>query len=74
MNNKAKKAVILLSGGLDSTTVLAIARSRGFQCHCLSFSYGQKQDIDLQRAAAIAQGMQAAEHLILRLDLGTIRG
>ena len=66
--------MILLSGGLDSTTVLAIARSRGFQCYCLSFRYGQKQDIELQRAAAIADNMKAAEHLVLRLDLGTIGG
>ncbi|MCI5166074.1 MAG: 7-cyano-7-deazaguanine synthase QueC [Candidatus Electrothrix sp. GM3_4] len=74
MNTERKKAVILLSGGLDSTTVLAIARSRGFQCYCLSFRYGQKQDIELQRAAAIAQNMEAAKHLVLRLDLGAIGG
>lgn len=74
MNMQRRKAVILLSGGLDSTTVLAIARSRGFQCYCLSFRYGQKQDIELQRAAAIARNMEAAEHLVLRLDLGTIGG
>lgn len=74
MNTRRKKAVILLSGGLDSTTVLAIARSRGFQCYCLSFRYGQKQNIELERAAAIARNMEAAEHLILRLDLGTIGG
>ncbi|CAK8720978.1 7-cyano-7-deazaguanine synthase [Candidatus Electronema halotolerans] len=69
-----KKAVVLLSGGLDSSTVLAIARSRSFQCHCLSFRYGQKQDVELERAAVIATTMQAAQHLILRLDLGTIGG
>jgi 7-cyano-7-deazaguanine synthase len=74
MNMQRRKAVILLSGGLDSTTVLAIARSRGFQCYCLSFRYGQKQDIELQRAAAVARNMEAAEHLVLRLDLGTIGG
>ncbi len=74
MNSRQKKAVILFSGGLDSSTVLAIARSRGFQCCCLSFRYGQKQDIELQRAAAIAQSMRAAEHLFLRLDLGAIGG
>ncbi|WP_417915295.1 7-cyano-7-deazaguanine synthase QueC [Candidatus Electronema sp. JM] len=69
-----KKAVVLLSGGLDSTTVLAIARSRGFACHCLSFRYGQKQDVELERAAVIAKNMQAAQHLVLRLDLGLIGG
>jgi len=68
------KAVILLSGGLDSTTVLAIARSRGYQCHCLSFCYGQKQDIEIQRAAAIAKTMRVCQHMILRLDLDTIGG
>jgi 7-cyano-7-deazaguanine synthase len=74
MAKKRKKAVILLSGGLDSTTVLAIARSRGFRCCCLSFRYGQKQDIELQRARAVARAMQADEHLMLRLDLGKIGG
>ena len=74
MSTQRKKAVILLSGGLDSTTVLAIARSRGFECYCLSFRYGQKQHIELQRAAAIARDMEAAKHLVLRLDLGTIGG
>jgi 7-cyano-7-deazaguanine synthase len=74
MNSGQKKAVILLSGGLDSSTVLAIARSRGFQCCCLSFRYGQKQDIELQRAVTVAKTMQAAEHLVLRLDLGAIGG
>ena len=69
-----KKAIVLLSGGLDSTTVLAIARSRGFACHCLSFHYGQKQDIELERAAIIATTLRAAQHLILRLDLGLIGG
>ena len=68
------KAVILLSGGLDSSTVLAIVRSRGYQCHCLSFRYGQKQDIEVQRAATIATTMRVAQHMILRLDLDTIGG
>jgi 7-cyano-7-deazaguanine synthase len=74
MNTRQAKAVILLSGGLDSSTVLAIARSRGFQCNCLSFRYGQKQDIELQRAAAVARAMQAEQHMVLRLDLATIGG
>jgi len=74
MNTRQAKAVILLSGGLDSSTVLAIARSRGYQCNCLSFRYGQKQDIELQRAAAVARAMQAEQHMVLRLDLATIGG
>jgi 7-cyano-7-deazaguanine synthase len=69
-----KKAVVLLSGGLDSSTVLAIARSRSFSCYCLSFHYGQKQNIELERAADIATTMRAKQHLVLRLDLGTIGG
>jgi 7-cyano-7-deazaguanine synthase len=72
--NGQPRAVILLSGGLDSTTVLAIARSRGYHCNCLSFRYGQKQDIELTRAAAVAKAMQAKQHMILRLDLDTIGG
>ncbi len=69
-----KKAVILLSGGLDSTTILAIAQSQGFDCYCLSFNYGQKQNLELQRAEEIAKHMQAKRHLILRLDLDKIGG
>ncbi len=72
--NEQPRAVILLSGGLDSSTVLAIARSRGYLCYCLSFRYGQKQDIELKRAAQVAETMQAEQHLILNLDLGTIGG
>ncbi len=74
LKNRQLKAVILLSGGLDSSTVLAIARSRGYLCYCLSFRYGQKQDIELQRAAAVAEAMHAEQHMILRLDLDTIGG
>jgi len=74
MKTGQPRAVILLSGGLDSSTVLAIARSRGYLCNCLSFRYGQKQDIELQRAATVARAMQAEQHMILRLDLDTIGG
>lgn len=69
-----QKAVVLLSGGLDSTTVLAIARSQGFDCHCLSFSYGQRQRIELERARENAGRMGAMEHLVLDLDLDKIGG
>lgn len=68
------RAVILLSGGLDSTTVLAIAQAAGFSCYCLSFSYGQRQEIELDRARAIATKAGAAQHLVLRVDLDRIGG
>jgi len=71
---KKKTAVILFSGGLDSTTVLAIAQSQGFHCACLSFSYGQRQNIELQKAQTIARSKGIKQHLILRLDLDTIGG
>jgi len=69
-----QQAVVLLSGGLDSTTVLAIARSQGFACNCLSFRYGQRQSIELDRAKTIAQHFGAVRHLVLRVDLDAIGG
>lgn len=72
--SQEKKAVILLSGGLDSTTVLAIALQQGFSCYCLSFSYGQRQTVELERARQVAQVQGATRHLILNLDLGKIGG
>ena len=74
ISEKEKKAVILLSGGLDSTTVLAIARAEDYACYCLSFDYGQRQNIELERARTVADDANAAEHLILRLDLDKIGG
>jgi len=72
--NDKPKAVVLLSGGLDSTTVLAIAGAEGYECYCLSFSYGQRQKIELERAAAVAEAAGVAKHLVLRLDLDKIGG
>jgi len=69
-----KKAVILFSGGLDSTTVLAIAKEAGYSCYCLSFQYGQKQTVELEKARRIADASQVARHLILNLDLDKIGG
>jgi len=69
-----QQAVVLLSGGLDSTTVLAIAQSQGFACNCLSFQYGQRQSIELERARVIARNAGVARHLVLRVDLDAIGG
>ncbi len=68
------RAVVLLSGGLDSATVLAIARDAGFACHCLSLDYGQRHRIELDAAARVAKTLAADEHRILRLDLGAFGG
>lgn len=64
-----KRAVVLVSGGLDSATTLAIAKERGFTCHALSVDYGQRHraELDAARAVALAQG--AAEHRVVRVDL-----
>lgn len=64
-----KKAVVLLSGGVDSTTVLAIATSEGYAVHALSFDYGQRHGIELERARAVAARFGADQHRIVRLDL-----
>lgn len=69
-----KKAVVLLSGGLDSATTLAIARSEGYACHALSFAYGQRHTRELESAKKVAAALGAVEHLILALDLRSIGG
>jgi 7-cyano-7-deazaguanine synthase len=69
-----KRAVVLLSGGLDSTTTLAIAKDRGFAVHALSVDYGQRHRVELERAAAMATLMGAVEHRTVRLDLRAIGG
>jgi 7-cyano-7-deazaguanine synthase len=69
-----KKAVVLLSGGLDSTTVLAIAKSEGYKIYALSFSYGQRHNIELRQAEKIAQNFSVAEHAIIDIDLRRIGG
>jgi len=68
------KAVILLSGGLDSATVLAIARSEGYECHCLSVDYGQRHRTELAAAARVAKALGAREHRIFALDLTAFGG
>jgi len=67
-------AVVLLSGGLDSTTVLAIAREEGLECHCLTVDYGQRHRIELEAAARVASALGAASHRVINLDLRAIGG
>jgi 7-cyano-7-deazaguanine synthase len=69
-----KKAVVLLSGGLDSATILAIARRDGYACHALSFAYGQRHRAELDAAARVVQAQGAAEHKTVALDLSAIGG
>lgn len=69
-----KKAIILFSGGLDSTTCLAIAKAQGFSCYALSFVYGQKHQIEIERAKVIAKQYGVVEHKIFSLPLDKIRG
>ncbi len=75
MNPKAnQKAVILLSGGLDSATCLAIAKDAVYDCYCLSIDYGQRHSIELAAAQNVAKSLGAIEHKIVNLDLRSIGG
>lgn len=74
MTPAMKPAVILLSGGLDSATVLAIAREAGYACHALSLDYGQRHTAELAAAARVAKSLGAVEHRVMRLGLGDIGG
>ena len=65
----AKKAVILLSGGLDSATCLAVAKKEGFECYALSFNYGQRHQVELDCAKKIAESMQVAAHSVIDINL-----
>jgi 7-cyano-7-deazaguanine synthase len=69
-----KKAVVLLSGGLDSATVLAIARDSQFACHALTVDYGQRHRAEVQAAKRVARALKANEHRIIRLDLASFGG
>lgn len=70
----SSQAVVLLSGGLDSATTLAIAREQGLQCHALSVDYGQRHRAELAAAARVAEALGAVEHRTLRIDLRGIGG
>ncbi len=69
-----KKAVVLLSGGLDSATVLAIAKSEGFECYCLSLDYHQRHIAELEAAKRVSKALGAKEHRIVQFDLSVFGG
>ena len=69
-----EKAIVLLSGGLDSATCLAIARSQGFDCYCLSFDYGQRHSAELQAAERVVKALGAAEHRVINFGLAQFGG
>ncbi|MFZ2149220.1 MAG: 7-cyano-7-deazaguanine synthase QueC [Sedimentisphaerales bacterium] len=69
-----KRAVVLLSGGLDSATTLAIARSEGFECYALTFRYGQRHKREIEAAKKIADSLETAEHRIIDIDLAQFGG
>jgi 7-cyano-7-deazaguanine synthase len=74
VTGESKRAVVLLSGGLDSATVLAIARSEGYECHALSFSYGQRHAFELEAAKRVAASLGAAQHRVASIDLRAFGG
>lgn len=74
MSNPDRHAIVLVSGGLDSATVLAIAGREGYQCHALSFDYGQRHRAELKAARAVARQLGAAEHRIMGIDFAGIGG
>ncbi|MDB4476550.1 7-cyano-7-deazaguanine synthase QueC, partial [bacterium] len=72
--SNAKKAVVLVSGGLDSTTVLAMARDQGYACYALSFDYGQRHRGELVAAERVSSALGDVEHKVVRLNLDSIGG
>lgn len=69
-----KRAVVMLSGGLDSATALAIAKSQGYDCHTISFDYGQRHRAELEAAAKLSKALSASSHKVITIDLQTIGG
>jgi len=74
LSTKKRKAVVLISGGLDSATCLAIAKEQGYECYALSFDYSQRHRIELEAAVNIAKSMQVQEHKIIPIDMSGIGG
>ena len=72
--SEAEKAVVLVSGGLDSTTVLAMAQAQGYACYTLSFDYGQRHRAELAAAERVSGAMNVAEHKVVHLNLDSIGG
>ena len=69
-----KRAIVLLSGGLDSATTLAIARSEGFRCYALTFKYGQRHQREIEAAKRIADSLEVIEHRVIEIDLSCFGG
>jgi len=69
-----KKAVVLLSGGLDSATTLAYAVSKGYECHAITFDYGQRHKVEIKAAKKVAKALGAARHLVIKIDLRKFGG
>ena len=74
MTTAADRAIVLLSGGLDSATTLAVAREAGFECHTMSFDYGQRHRVELTAAAQISRALGAASHRVVTIDLAAFGG
>lgn len=74
MTQNTSRAVVLLSGGLDSATVLAMARDAGFTCHTMAFDYGQRHRVELAAAERVSQALGAAEHRVMPLGIGALGG
>ncbi|MBN2646867.1 MAG: 7-cyano-7-deazaguanine synthase QueC [Thiotrichales bacterium] len=72
--SSVSKAIILLSGGLDSATVLAFAKAQGFECHTISFDYGQRHGVELDAAVRLATRLGAASHRVMNIDMRQIGG
>jgi 7-cyano-7-deazaguanine synthase len=74
LNTLEKRAVILLSGGLDSATVVAMARAQGYSCYTMSFDYGQRSHAELHAAARVARDLGVVEHKVIGLNLNGMGG
>ncbi len=74
MGESVRRAVVLLSGGLDSATVLAVARDAGYECHALTISYGQRHAVELRAAERVAEAMGAASHRLFEIPLAQFGG